>query len=117
MPKINTRLNSVELEDQVRYFFNQMVFLRLVNSGASYPDSKRNEFTKEAFSTAYVILSDAFAKKNIDLFNRIYTATKELVKGPYATPEMEKMQNNFYSKTNNFILKIAEYFANIKNVR
>ena len=117
MPKINTRLNSVELEYQVRYFLNQMVFLRLVNSGTSYPDSKRNEFTKSAFSTAYIILSDVFAKKNIKLFNRIFTATKELVQGPYTTPEMENLQNNFYSKTSNFVQKIAEYLASIKNVR
>lgn len=117
MPKINNNLNQHELEYQVRYFFNQMVFLRLVNSGTSYSASKRNEFTKEAFSTAYVVLSDAFAKKHIDLFNRIYTATKELVKGPYATPEMEEMQDNFYAKTNDFVHKIAEYLTTRENVR
>ncbi len=117
MSKITAIIPADRLNAMVVNFYSQMIMMRLVNSGTAYNAVKRNRFTQKAFDTAYPILAHALAAKNIELFNRIYSATKELVAGPYATPEMQRIRNDFYSKTSDFVQQIAVYLANKDNVR
>lgn len=100
-----------QFNEMVVNFHNQMLFLRLVNSGSVHTNAVRNEYTQKAFNMAYNILRCAYNNKRIDIFNKIYSETHELVKGPYATPEMEKIQNDFYINTQNWVRGIAEYMA------
>ena len=111
------RLTAQEINEKVIAFHNQMLFLRLVNSGRSFADARRNEFVNRAFDLAYNILQDAYDKKDISLFNRIYSETPELVKGPYITPEMEAIQARFYEKTSGFVQGIAMCLAENNNLR
>ncbi len=111
MPKIRDVLSADKLNACVVDFHSKMLMLRLINSGKTYSADKRSNFVREAFVVAHVILKDAYYKKDINLFNQIYAETHELVKGPYVTPEMEKIQNNFYADTQKWVKGIADYLA------
>ena len=107
MPKTTAAMKPDKLNETVISFHNQMLFLRLVNSGEAYSDAQRNDYVKKAFDTAYAILAHAVTNRDANLFNRIYAETHELVKGPYVTPEMEKIQNEFYTKVSHWVAQIA----------
>ena len=106
-----------QFNEMVISFHNQMLFLRLINSGSVHTNVARNEYIKKAFDVAYIILQYAYTNKKIDIFNKIYSETHELVKGPYVTPEMQKIQNDFYINTQSWIQKIAGYMANDGKIR
>ena len=112
MPKLSTRLTRDQLNTKVVLFFNQAFTFNLVNSGTSYPESKRNEFAKNAFDTAYVILEDAYNKKDINLFNRIYSEAKRLCAGGNITEEMKQMREEFDMKVIEFVQELKVYIAN-----
>ena len=116
MPRIRAIMSADKVNTMVVDFHNQMIMMRLVNSGTSYNSAKRNRFTQKVFDSAYAILAYAFSVKDIDLFNRIYAETKELVAGPYITPEMQTIRNDFYGKTSDFVAGIAVYLANKSRV-
>ena len=108
MPKINAKMKPEEFNKTFVLFHNQMLFLRLINSGRAYSGAFRSDYVKKAFDTAYNILAHAVASKDPDLFNRIYSETHELVKGPYVTPEMEKIRDDFYTNIQQLTQIIAE---------
>ena len=109
MPKIIEKLNADQLNRFVIDFHNKMLFLRLVNSGMSYSKEQRIEYVKQAFDVAYSILVHAANTKDVSLFNRICAETKELVPASNTIVEIEKIQNDFYTKTN--VLRISQYLA------
>jgi hypothetical protein len=117
MPKKKETLSADQLNRFVVEFHSKMLMLRLVNSGKAYSAHKRFCFISDALVVAHVILKDAYLKKNTDLFNKIYTETQELVKGPYITPEIKTIQYNFYADTQKWVQGIAEYLATKDQVR
>lgn len=92
-----------EINQKYLSFVNQMLFLRLVNSGKSSASDKQSELVKNAFSAAYEIMLAAKAKQNTELFNRVYRMAQELVPSAEMIafmkhPEMyNEMQSAYYS--------------------
>lgn len=112
MPKLVSRLSAQELNNTVISFHNHMLAFHLINSGTSWPQDKRNEFAQKTFDLAYTILSDAFNKKDICLFNRIYSEAKRLVPWPDVTPDMAKIRDDFDEKTIVFVQEFKVCVAN-----
>ena len=101
-----------QFNEMVVSFHNQMLFLRLIN--ILIPPKCSNLNKVSSFTIGF---KKSIYHEKIDIFNKIYSETYELVKGPYVTPEIEKMQNDFYINTQNWVRGIAEYMANNGKIR
>ena len=68
-----------EINEKFTSFVNQMMMLRLINSGKSNISKEQDNLVRKAFNDAYQIMLAAKANKNTDLFNRVYRMAQELV--------------------------------------
>ncbi len=115
----------IEIDNMFSNFKQQMLFLRLVNSGQSNLSDKQDVLVKQAFDLAFVLLTYSFNKQNIHLFNRVYNSAKELVPGEYIKsvmkhPEMyEKMKQakeQFFAQADGMSAKLIKIASNAGHI-
>lgn len=68
-----------EINEKFTSFVNQMMMLRLINSGKSNMSKEQGELVQKAFNDAYQIMLIAKDKQNTELFNRVYLMAQKLV--------------------------------------
>lgn len=75
------KMTREEADNMFLLFSQKRLFLRLINSGKSNLSDKQDVLVEDAFALANKLLNYAHQTKNVDMFNRISDATKELVPG------------------------------------
>lgn len=94
-----------EIDEKFASFVNQMMMLRLINSGQSNMSDRQSELHAKALGLAYEILSIAKERSNSGLFNRVSRMTIELMPSPFMKkvmkhPEMYEEMLNAQAKFN-----------------
>lgn len=105
------RFTAQEINNKVTSFYNQMLFWFLINSGTSFSMEERKKRLQQTFDTAYEILSYAYNKKDIGLFNRIYSETTRLVASSNVPLELAQIRDDFYTKTIEFVQNLKLFVA------
>ena len=72
---------------------------------------------QDTFDTAYEILAYAYKKKDVGLFNRIYTEALRLASSSNVSPELAAIRADFCEKTVEFIQELKLFVATKGPVR
>ena len=100
-----SQLTRKEADNMFSVFTTKRLVLRLINSGQSNLSDKQDVLVGDAFAMAYKLLKYAQQKQNIELFKRVYEATKELVPSEQIKSVMKYPE--MYEK----MVRIKQYFV------
>ena len=101
------RYTRQDIDNKFESFVNQMLMLRLINSGKSSLSDQQDKLVKNAFDIAYEILVAAKDRQDAYMFNRVSKMAYEIVpsdevktvmKHPEMYETMRKAKGLFYAK-------------------
>jgi len=112
-----TNLTPQQINEKVISFYNQILFCFLITSGTSFSMEERKKRVQGTFDTAYEILACAYKKKDLNLFNRIYTEALRLASSSNTPRELAEIRADFCEKTVEFIQELKLFAATKGHIR